>query len=148
MRYQPPFGVQAILEGETLGVDGYILDLRNNPGGVFEEAIAIASFLLDADPDPAHPGATTHPAIVETVRASDPASKQDVVDNVFKVGMLPQGMPGNAWGLTTRPLVILTNSGTASASEVLTGALHVRPPHTPPHTIAEELRRIALQHTI
>ncbi|CAM6048027.1 unnamed protein product [Sphagnum compactum] len=32
----------AIREGEALGVDGYILDLRNNPGGVFEEAIAMA----------------------------------------------------------------------------------------------------------
>lgn len=117
--------LQAILQGETLGVDGYILDLRNNPGGVFEEAIAIASFLLDADSDP-NPDASNHPAIVETVRNIDPTSKQDVVDNVFKVGMLPQGMPGNAWGLTTRPMVILTNTGTASASEVLTGALQVR----------------------
>jgi carboxyl-terminal processing protease len=118
--------VQAILQGETLGVDGYILDLRNNPGGVFEEAIAIASFLLDSnDSDPKHLDASDNPVIVETVRNIDPASKRDVVENVFKVGMLPQGMPATAWGLTTRPMVILTNTGTASASEVLTGALQV-----------------------
>jgi carboxyl-terminal processing protease len=118
--------MQAILQGETLGVDGYILDLRNNPGGVFEEAIAIASFLLDSnDSDPNHLDASDNPVIVETVRNIDPTSKRDVVENVFKVGMLPQGMPATAWGLTTRPMVILTNTGTASASEVLTGALQV-----------------------
>lgn len=29
-----PMYMQAIVEGETMGVDGYIIDLRNNPGGV------------------------------------------------------------------------------------------------------------------
>lgn len=107
-------------------MDGYILDLRNNPGGVFEEAVAIASFLLDSS-DPTGMDTSSYPAIVETVRNIDPTSKRDVVDNIFKVGMLPQSMPANAWGLTNRPIVILTNNGTASASEVLTGALQVRP---------------------
>ena len=67
--------LQAILQGETLGVDGYILDLRNNPGGVFEEAIAIASFLLDADSDP-NPDASNHPATLRLYATlTPPASK-------------------------------------------------------------------------
>ena len=31
-----------IKEGEAYGVDGYVVDLRNNAGGVYEEAVAIA----------------------------------------------------------------------------------------------------------
>jgi C-terminal processing protease CtpA/Prc len=36
---------QVVASAETEGqhVAGYVLDLRNNPGGVFEEAVAIAS---------------------------------------------------------------------------------------------------------
>jgi C-terminal processing protease CtpA/Prc len=35
--------VVASAEAEGQHVAGYVLDLRNNPGGVFEEAVAIAS---------------------------------------------------------------------------------------------------------
>ena len=115
--------LQAIVEGELAGVDGYIIDLRNNPGGVFEEAIAMSSYFLDGD------GA----AIVETVRVNDAASRRNVIDNVWAVGSLPGGaFPRHAWGLTSRPVVLLTNHGTASASEVMAGALQVpslRQPH-------------------
>lgn len=110
--------MQAIVEGELAGVDGYIIDLRNNPGGVFEEAIAMSSYFLDGD------GA----AIVETVRVNEAASRRDVIDNVWQVGSLPGGVfPRHAWGLTSRPVVLLTNHGTASASEVMAGALQACP---------------------
>jgi Peptidase family S41 len=78
---------------------------------------------------------------VETVRTVDPVSQHDVLDDVWRVGMVPAaGMPRHAWGLTSRPIAILTNSGTASASEVLTGALQVCSPATlrpapTPHTL-------------
>eukprot|EP00892_Ulva_mutabilis_P000051 jgi/Ulvmu1/10046/UM059_0096.1 len=112
--------MQAIMEGETLGVDGYILDLRNNPGGVFEEAIAIASYFLDSDAD----STTPSPHIVETVRNVDPVSHRNVIDNVWSVGTLPSEVfPRHAWGLTNRPMAVITNNGSASASEVLAGAL-------------------------
>ena len=105
------------MEGEVLGVDGYIIDLRNNPGGVFEEAIAISSYFLDD---------TTETPIVETVRTTDVVSKRNIIDTVWKVGMLPSEVfPKHAWSLTSRPVAVLTNRGTASASEVMTGALQV-----------------------
>jgi C-terminal processing protease CtpA/Prc len=113
---------QAIIEGEVSVVDGYIIDLRNNPGGVFEEAIAIASYFLTSQ-DPS--GRDTH--IVETVRYTDSTTHRDLIDNAWTVGTLPSELfPPPAAGLTTRPVVLLTNGGTASASEVMAGALQVR----------------------
>ena len=76
-------------------------------GGVFEEAIAQASyFLSDGVP------------IARTIR------NQDVVDNVWTAGRLSaEVFPGRPGQLTAKPLVLLVNSRTASAAEVLTGAL-------------------------
>eukprot|EP00208_Stichococcus_sp_RCC1054_P001119 CAMPEP_0206145654 /NCGR_PEP_ID=MMETSP1473-20131121/28105_1 /ASSEMBLY_ACC=CAM_ASM_001109 /TAXON_ID=1461547 /ORGANISM="Stichococcus sp, Strain RCC1054" /LENGTH=649 /DNA_ID=CAMNT_0053541937 /DNA_START=262 /DNA_END=2212 /DNA_ORIENTATION=+ len=100
---------QALLEGEIDGVDGYVLDLRNNPGGVFEEAIAIASLLLEQDQ-----------MVASTVRTTE-----GFVDNSFQVGHLSREVFYNLPGTLSRaPLVVLTNAATASASEVLAGALH------------------------
>ncbi|KAH7387157.1 hypothetical protein KP509_16G008500 [Ceratopteris richardii] len=101
----------AIREGESLGVDGYVLDLRNNPGGVYEEAIAMAALWLDC----------THCSISETVRTVG----YDVDDFTYIAGELPETIflrhPGV---LTHAPLVIISNKNSASASEVLIGALH------------------------
>ncbi|PTQ29718.1 hypothetical protein MARPO_0135s0004 [Marchantia polymorpha] len=101
----------AIRQGEALGVDGYILDLRNNPGGVFEEAVAMAALWLDCQ------GCD----VTETVRSS----VGGVEDLVYSVNNLPKEIfikhPGT---LTHAPLAIITNRSSASASEVLTGALH------------------------
>ncbi|BDA50336.1 Carboxyl-terminal-processing peptidase 1, chloroplastic [Coccomyxa sp. Obi] len=94
--------------GQKDDVAGFILDLRNNPGGVFEEAVAEAAFFLE----PGQP-------IAQTVR------NQEVIDNVWVAGDLSSEVfPQQPAQLTTKPVVILVNSGTASAAEVLTGALH------------------------
>lgn len=99
---------QAVARGESRGAAGYILDLRNNPGGVFEEAVAISSLFLDCDCD-----------IAETIR------NEQVIDNVWNAGRLSTEIfPDLPGPLTSRPVVVLVNSSTASASEVLSGALH------------------------
>lgn len=77
------------------GADGIILDLRNNPGGLLANAIDIAGFFLDKG------------VIVSTIDA-------DGYKN-------PTPVNGNA--ITHQPLVVLINSGSASASEILSGAL-------------------------
>ncbi|MBW4511017.1 MAG: PDZ domain-containing protein [Scytonematopsis contorta HA4267-MV1] len=86
---------QAISSLEKKGANAYILDLRNNPGGLLQAGIEIARMWLDKG------------TIVYTVNR--------------------QGLQGDfeSFGpaLTDDPLVILVNQGTASASEILAGAL-------------------------
>ncbi|NMF86410.1 S41 family peptidase [Nodosilinea sp. P-1105] len=86
---------QAIKRLEEQQVDGYVLDLRNNPGGILSQAIAIARMWLDEG------------TIVRTV---DRDGQGDVTS-------------ANRTALTDKPLVVLVNGNSASASEVLTGAL-------------------------
>eukprot|EP00850_Spirogloea_muscicola_P021587 SM000255S08766 [mRNA] locus=s255:59:2147:+ [translate_table: standard] len=99
----------AIKRGESLGVDGYIVDVRNNPGGVFEEAIGMAALWLDCpDCD-----------VAETVRSS--AGNED---SLYRVGHLPEEIfPEHPGALTHAPLALIANRSSASASEVLLGAL-------------------------
>ena len=85
----------AINRLEKQGAEAYILDLRSNPGGLLQAGIEIARLWLDEG------------TIVYTVNR--------------------QGVQGSfeAFGpaLTHDPLVVLVNQGSASASEILAGAL-------------------------
>ena len=77
---------------------GLIVDLRNNPGGLLDEAIHLSDFLL------------TQGTIVETVGPNKTLLEQaDAKDQ----GTEPR----------TLPIVVLINQGSASASEILAGAL-------------------------
>ena len=76
---------------------GYILDLRNNPGGLLDQAIAVSDTFLDKG------------EIVST-RSRDPNDTQRF--NATK-GDLTDG----------KPVVVLINGGSASASEIVAGAL-------------------------
>ena len=85
----------ALTELEQQNAAGYILDLRNNPGGLLQAGIEIARLWLDDS------------TIVYTV------NRQGILES-FDAG--PDA-------LTQKPLVLLVNNGTASASEILAGAL-------------------------
>ena len=85
----------AIAKFEKQGAEGYILDLRNNPGGLLQAGIEIARLWLDTG------------TIVYTV------NRQGIVGGFEAFGE----------ALTEDPLVLLVNQGTASASEILAGAL-------------------------
>lgn len=87
---------KAIRSLEEQGAKGYILDLRNNPGGLLTAGIEIARLWL-------HPTET----IVYTVDRQGLSDSYQTMTNP----------------LTESPLVVLVNSGTASASEILAGAL-------------------------
>ncbi len=78
-------------------VSGYVLDLRNNPGGLFDQAIAVADAFLDAGP------------IVIT--------KGRTVADIHQVDAKPGDITDG------KPLVVLINGGSASASEIVAGAL-------------------------
>jgi len=76
---------------------GYVLDLRNNPGGLLDQAIAVSDAFLD------------HGEIVST-RGRDPEETQRF-----------NARPGD---LTNgKPVIVLVNGGSASASEIVAGAL-------------------------
>lgn len=78
-------------------VTGFVLDLRNNPGGLLTQAIRVSDAFLEKG------------EIVST-RGRDP---QDGERYNAKAGDLAQG----------KPLVVLINGGSASASEIVAGAL-------------------------
>lgn len=80
---------------ERDGVKGYVLDLRNNPGGLLQAGVEIARLWLKPS------------TIVYTVNRQGTMGSYDAL-----------GQP-----LTDKPLVVLVNGGTASASEILAGAL-------------------------
>ncbi|MFE4107550.1 carboxyl-terminal processing protease CtpA [Almyronema epifaneia] len=86
---------EAILLLEEQNAAGYILDLRNNPGGLLQAGIEITRLWLDQG------------TIVYTV------NRQGILDSITAHGP----------ALTDDPLVVLVNQGTASASEILAGAL-------------------------
>jgi carboxyl-terminal processing protease len=86
---------EAIEDLEAEGIVGYILDLRSNPGGLLYSSIEIARMWLDEG------------GIVSTV------NRQGVVDEES----------ANNRALTDKPLVVLVDGGSASASEILSGAL-------------------------
>ncbi|MBE9098048.1 carboxyl-terminal processing protease CtpC [Vacuolonema iberomarrocanum] len=86
---------EAIEALEEEGVQGFILDLRSNPGGLLDESISIARMWLDEG------------LIVSTV------NRQGVSDT----------QSANGTALTDLPLVVLVDGGSASASEILSGAL-------------------------
>jgi carboxyl-terminal processing protease len=85
----------AIQKLESQGANGYVLDLRSNPGGLLYGAIDIARMWLDDG------------KIVSTV------NRQGTGDI----------SSANKTAITKKPLVILVDGGSASASEILSGAL-------------------------
>jgi carboxyl-terminal processing protease len=86
---------QAIEKMEKQQVMGYILDLRSNPGGLLYTSIEIARMWLKEG------------AIVSTVNRQGEQDRERA----------------NRRDLTTKPMVILVDGGSASASEILSGAL-------------------------
>lgn len=85
-----------IEELKNQGMKGLIVDLRENPGGLLSEAVGVASQFIPKDK-----------IITYTV------DKYGNKNESLSVGGIAEGMP----------LVVLVNEGSASASEVVTGAL-------------------------
>ena len=85
----------AIKDLEIKKVAGYVLDLRSNPGGLLESSIDISRHFIN---------------------------KGVIVSTVSKDG-LKETKKGNGQALTKKPLVVLVNEGSASASEIVSGAI-------------------------
>ena len=78
-------------------LNGYILDLRNNPGGLLSQAVKISDAFLDSGEIVSIKGRDKNDIKIYTARKGD--------------------------ALKGKPLIILINRGSASASEIVSGAL-------------------------
>ncbi len=86
------------LKGLSEGpLDGLLLDLRNNPGGVLNSAVGVSDLFL------------------ESGNVASTRGRGNVVEETY------EARPGDI--LDGAPIVILVNSGSASASEIVAGAL-------------------------
>ncbi len=86
---------KAIEQLETQGASAYVLDLRNNPGGLLQAGVDIARDWIDEG------------TIVYTVNRQGTLDSYEAAETA----------------LTSDPLAVLVNGGTASASEILAGAI-------------------------
>jgi len=89
--------------GAKVGKDklkGYILDLRNNPGGLLDQAISVSSAFIERGE-------------IASTRGRNP---EDIQRFTAHGGDLTNG----------KPLIVLINGGSASASEIVAGALQDR----------------------
>ena len=87
---------EKVEELENQGMTSLIIDLRNNGGGIVDEATEIADFILEKG------------AVIMTTVDKDGNSEETISENAPIIDM---------------PIVILTNENTASASEILVAAL-------------------------
>ena len=92
-------GVKKVLQENNgmRNVNGFILDLRNNPGGLLSEAVSVSDLFLNEG------------EIVSTRGRTD----SDMDRFTASKGDLAEGLP----------LIVLINGGSASASEIVAGAL-------------------------
>jgi carboxyl-terminal processing protease len=86
--------------GGKAAVKGVVLDLRNNPGGLLDQAVSVADAFLPA-------------GNVVYIQGRDPASRKD-----FNAKTSADDIDA--------PMVVLINAGSASASEIVAGALQDR----------------------
>lgn len=94
------------------GLKGVLLDLRDNPGGLLESAVAVSSVFLPDDSLVVY----TEAAAAESRMRLQTSEKQYLqARTVEYLKWLPD--------LKTLPLVVLVNSGSASAAEIVAGAL-------------------------
>jgi len=89
---------EAFLELKKKNITSLVIDLRNNGGGLLDEAVEIANYFLPRG---------------KTIVTTKGRIKQ--TENTYKTRREPLD--------TELPLVVLVNSGTASSSEILAGAL-------------------------
>jgi carboxyl-terminal processing protease len=87
----------AALEKETGGLQGLVLDLRNNPGGLLSQAVKVSDLFLDSG------------LVVYT---------EGRLDSQAQKFYAHKPNSGNEF-----PMVVLVNGGSASASEIVAGAL-------------------------
>lgn len=100
------------LYAEQPDIKGLVLDLRNDPGGLLPGAIGVtAAFLPKAD------------QVIVSTKGQLPDSNQSFYGRREFYAQRGDPLAGLPAGLKTVPMVVLVNGGSASASEIVAGAL-------------------------
>jgi carboxyl-terminal processing protease len=89
--------LEALQKENPEGINGLILDLRNDPGGLLDQAVEVSDLFLDS-------------GVIVTIKGRNEEEK--MAFNAHQEGTMPN------W-----PMVVLVNQGSASASEIVAGAL-------------------------
>ena len=89
--------IDEAVESDGNGLAGLILDLRNNPGGILDSAVDVSDLFLEE-------------GVIVSVRGRTPESR---FTRVARSGDILEGVA----------IVVLVNAGSASASEIVAGAL-------------------------
>ncbi len=90
---------EALHDLDAQGIVALVLDLRNNSGGLLEEAVEVASYFLDGG------------VVLYEVRKGDAESVKEASSGGLEL---------------ERPMVVIVNNGSASAAELVAGALRDR----------------------
>ena len=101
-------------------IKGFVIDLRNNPGGLFDQAVSVAASFLDNGE-------------IVSIRGR----------NAEDVGRYNAGASDLTKG---KPLIVLINGGSASASEIVAGALQDRKRATVIGTRSLPWQRLCANH--
>jgi len=88
---------EAVADLKEQGAQGIILDLRNNPGGLLNEAVDVSSVFIDQ-------------GVIVSVK------QKDETERILKVNQKIEAD-------TEIPLIVLINKGSASGSEIVAGAI-------------------------
>lgn len=90
-------GVTEAIKKQDGKIKGIILDLRNNPGGLLSQAIGVVDLFVDN-------------GVIVSQKGRDEKDEEKFSASAFKT-------------ITNLPMVVLVNGGSASASEIVSGAL-------------------------
>ena len=82
------------------GASGIILDLRDNPGGLLDQAVEVAS---------------------RFIKSGNVLLEKDVHGKITSVPVVPSGV-----AVTDLPMIVMVNQGTASAAEIVAGLCRTR----------------------
>lgn len=106
--------IQDVYRQNGGNLKGLVLDMRNDPGGLLNAAVAVSAAFLPKDALVVYTDGRTEDAKMKLY-----ARRENYVRGAFKEDYLAK-LPAEVKNV---PLVVLVNNGTASASEIVAGAL-------------------------
>ena len=106
--------IEKLFTESTAPMKGLVLDLRNDPGGLLNGAVAVSAAFLQPDSLVVYTDGRTHDAKMK-LKASPAFYLRNSLTGDYLKNLPPE--------IKTVPMVTLVNGGSASASEIVAGAL-------------------------